>query len=140
LGYGPMVKIFCGRQTFPLHTKGPCRVRRETLIGPICTSDTHHYKQESSSRLPVGVIVITPPRSRDSHQRRPPRKTSLQRPHEACAGLSQTDDSSHRRLAALILTMNSEEEKCNTHVEENHHDWTAHHRASSPQVQPHPQL
>jgi hypothetical protein len=101
------------------------------------TAHTHCCKRESSSRLPAGVIVITPTRASDSDftEERPPKKTSPQQPNETCVGLCQTDDSSHRRLAALILTMSSEEEICKTCAEEDHHDRTAHHMASSPQVQ-----
>jgi hypothetical protein len=86
---------------------------------------------------PLGV---TPPRASDSDfiEERPPRKTLLQRPHEACVGLCQTDDSSQRRLAAPIPTVSSEEEICKTRAQEDHHSRTTRHRASSPQVQLHP--
>jgi hypothetical protein len=98
---------------------------------------THHCKRASTPRLSASVIVITPPRASDSDftEERPPRTTSPQQPHEARVGLCQTDDYSHR-LAALILPMSSEEEICTTSAEEDNHDRTARHRASSPQVQP----
>jgi hypothetical protein len=73
---------------------------------------SHHYKQGSSSRLSVGVIIITLPRASDSDftEERAPRKTPLHQPHEACISLCQIDGSSHRRLTTPILTMSSEEE------------------------------
>jgi hypothetical protein len=97
---------------------------------------THHYKRVSTSRLPASVIVITPPRASDSDftEEWPPRKTSPQWPHEACVGLWHTDDSSHRRLAAPVLTMSSEKEICKTRAEEDHHDRTARHNV---RIRPH---
>jgi hypothetical protein len=92
--------------------------------------------------LPADVIVITPPRASDSNftEERPPRKTLPERPYEARVGLCQTDEFSHRRLVAPILTMSSEEEICKTCTEADHHERTTQHRASSPQVQPQLQL
>jgi hypothetical protein len=37
------------------------------------------------------------------------------------------------RLAAPILMKRFKEEMCKTHIEEDHHDQTTHHRASLPQ-------
>jgi hypothetical protein len=79
-----------------------------------------HCKGALPSRLPINVIIITPPQASDSDftEKQPSRKTSRQRPHKARIGLWQTDYSSHRRLAAPILAMSFKEEICKTRAEE----------------------
>jgi hypothetical protein len=108
----------------------------------LATGRNHHFIWALTSRLPASVIVITPSRASDFDftEEQPPRKTSPQQPHEARVGLCQTDDFSHRKLIAPILTISSEEEMCKTRAKEDHHDRTARHRPSSPQVQTQPQL
>jgi hypothetical protein len=105
-----------GYQTQTAHTP------LQTSIIVKAVGRRHHHHSSTSQRLP------------DFTEKRPPRKTLPQRPHETRVGLCQTDDSSDRSLAALILTMSSEEEICKTRAEKDHHNRTARHRASSPQV------
>jgi hypothetical protein len=117
--------------------------QRSSWNTAIARAHSHPGYQTKTSHTPLHTGVIVEVVSRRHyhhssksqrlrlHQEWPPTKTSTQRPHEARTGLSQ-------RLAAPILPMSSEEEIWKTCAKENHHDWTACHMASSPQVQPQP--
>jgi hypothetical protein len=97
------------------------RERRITLA----TKHAPHTrrKRRGSARLLRGIIVITPPRARDTDftKETTTKRDSSKWPHEVHFAMCQTDDPSHpshRRLVALILKRSSEEEMCRTRVDE----------------------
>jgi hypothetical protein len=100
---------------------------------PLQTSVRRRGCRPSSSLLREPATPTSP---KNDHQRRP-RRSSLMKPTLAYAKQMSLHTA---QIMAQIMTMSSEEEICKTRAEGDHHNRTARPRASSPQVQPQPQL